>query len=211
MNLFPDAFRTVTDRSLFRPDLPHGMNTLTRWLTNSGCVAQALSSSNHSSTVGRTTMSAISQQLRSDLGVAGTSDALQHRPPLPKLDIPAVDAVRMRNRLRKWEVEDDVKGGPLDLREVKTAREKEIEYLWDMEVYEYSTEAEARARTGCNPVGLKWIDTNKGSAEAHVPVRVSCVRRCVIKVSSRQHFRWKVCESYSVLHVKKVSESRTFS
>ena len=35
-----------------------------------------------------------------------------------------------------------------------------------MEVYEYSTEAEALARTGRNPVGLKWIDTNKGSAEA---------------------------------------------
>ena len=28
-----------------------------------------------------------------------------------------------------------------------------------------STEAEARARTGRNPVGLKWIDTNKGIAE----------------------------------------------
>ena len=35
-----------------------------------------------------------------------------------------------------------------------------------MEVSEYSTEAEARAQTGRNPVGLKWIDTNKGSAEA---------------------------------------------
>ena len=35
-----------------------------------------------------------------------------------------------------------------------------------MDVYEYSTEAQARARTGRNPVGLKWIDTNKGSAEA---------------------------------------------
>ena len=34
------------------------------------------------------------------------------------------------------------------------------------EVYEYSTEAEARTRTGRKPVGLKWIDTNKGSAEA---------------------------------------------
>ena len=37
---------------------------------------------------------------------------------------------------------------------------------WDMEVYDYSSEAEAWARTGRNPVGLKWIDTNKGSAEA---------------------------------------------
>ena len=35
-----------------------------------------------------------------------------------------------------------------------------------MEVYEYSTEAEARARTGRKPVGLNWIDTNKGSAGA---------------------------------------------
>ena len=42
----------------------------------------------------------------------------------------------------------------------------EIQYLRDREVYEYSTEAEALARTGRNPVGLKWIDTNEGSAEA---------------------------------------------
>ena len=67
---------------------------------------------------------------------------------------------------RGWEAEDDVKGGPLNPHEVKTAPEKEIKYLWDMEVCESSTEAEARARTGRKPVGLKWIDTNKGSAEA---------------------------------------------
>ena len=66
----------------------------------------------------------------------------------------------------EWEAEDDVKKGPLDPRKVKNAREKGIKYLWDMEVYEDSTEAEARARTGRNPGGLKWIDTNKGSAEA---------------------------------------------
>ena len=83
---------------------------------------------------------------------------------LPKLDIPAVDADE--EPPEEWEAEDDVKGRPLDPREVKTAPEKEIKYLWDMEVYEYSTEAEARARTGRNIVGLKWIDTNKGSAEA---------------------------------------------
>ena len=66
----------------------------------------------------------------------------------------------------EWEAEDDAKGGPLHPHEVKNAREKEIEFLWDMEVYGCSTEAEARARTGRNPVGLKWIDTNKGSAQA---------------------------------------------
>ena len=81
-----------------------------------------------------------------------------------KAGIPAVDADE--DPQVEWEAEDDVKGGPLDPREVKTAREKEIKYLLDMEVYEYSTAAEAWARTGRNPVGLKWIDTNKGSAEA---------------------------------------------
>ena len=109
-------------------------------------------------------MSAMSQQLQSDLGIAGTSDPLQHRPTLPKLDILAVDADEEPPEER--EAKDDVKGGPLDPREAKTARENEIKYLWDMEVYEYSTESEARARLGRNPVGLKWIDTNKGSAEA---------------------------------------------
>ena len=72
---------------------------------------------------------------------------------LPKLDILAVDADQGLSE--EWEAEDDVKGGPLDPREVKIAREKEIKYLWDMEVYEYSTEAESRARTGRSPVGLK--------------------------------------------------------
>ena len=51
MNRFPDTFQTVTDQSLFGQNVPQGVNTLTRWLTNSGCVAQALSSLTHSSTV----------------------------------------------------------------------------------------------------------------------------------------------------------------
>ena len=33
MNRLSDTFLTVTDRSLFDPSVPHGMNTLTRWLT----------------------------------------------------------------------------------------------------------------------------------------------------------------------------------
>ena len=45
----------------------------------------------------------------------------------------------------------------LDPHEVKNAREEAAKCLWNMEVCEYSTEAEARARTGRKPVGLKWI------------------------------------------------------
>ena len=117
MNRFPDTFQTVTDQSLFGPNVPHGMNTLTRWLTNSGCIAQALSSSTNSSTVSQTIMSAMSQQLQSDLSAVGTTDPLQHHLPLPKLDILAVD--------EDEEPKGDVKGGPLDPHEVKAARQKE--------------------------------------------------------------------------------------
>ena len=153
MKRFPDTFQTVTDRSLFDPKVHQGMNTLTRWLTNSGCVAQALSSLTHSSTVRQTIMSAMSQQLQLDLCVAAAKDQPQHRPLLPKLDVLEVDPDE--DFQEEWEAEDDVKSGPLDPREVKNAREKEMQFLWDMEVYEYSTEAEARARTGRKHVGLE--------------------------------------------------------
>ena len=64
----------------------------------------------------------MSQQLQSDLCAAGTSDPPQHRPLLPKLDTPAVDADE--EPPAEWGAADDVKGGPLDPREVRTVREK---------------------------------------------------------------------------------------
>ena len=85
-------------------------------------------------------MSVMSQQLHSDMGVAGTSDPLQHGPLLPKLDILAVDADE--EPPEEWEADDDGTGRPLHPREVKTAREKAIKYVWDIEVCEYSTETE---------------------------------------------------------------------
>ena len=54
------------------------------------------------------------------MSAAGTTDPLRHRLSLPKLDILAVDADETRPE--EWEAEDDVKGGPLDPREVKAAR-----------------------------------------------------------------------------------------
>ena len=74
MNMFPDTFQTVTDRSLSGPNVPGKMIAWTKWLTNSGCVTQALNSLSHSSSVRQTIMSAMSQQLQSDLCVAGTSN-----------------------------------------------------------------------------------------------------------------------------------------
>ena len=114
MNSFPDMFQTVTDRDLF------GVNTPTRWLTFSGCIVQALSTSNYQESKGKITgkpaapgnpgtpgisedsethlpsvcqtiMKAMSQQLQSDLCAAAAKDQPQHRPLLPKLDFLAVD------------------------------------------------------------------------------------------------------------------------
>ena len=47
----------------------------------------------------------------------------------------------------------------------KIACQNEIQYLWDREVYEYSTEAESRTRTG-HPIDLKWVAANKSSDRA---------------------------------------------
>ena len=44
---------------------------------------------------------------------------------LPKLEILAVDADETQQD--EWEAEDDVKGGPLDPREVKAAHQREIQ------------------------------------------------------------------------------------
>ena len=49
MNMFPNTFQTLTDSCLFGPMVSeqgtyklHSVKTPTRWLTNSGCIAQLL-------------------------------------------------------------------------------------------------------------------------------------------------------------------------
>ena len=82
---------------------------------------------------------AVSQQLQSDLCVAVAAEQSPHLPSLPKLDILAVDADE--GTAVEWEAEDDVKRKPLNPQQ-KQGHER------------------------CNPVRLKWMDTNKGSAKA---------------------------------------------
>ena len=61
-----------------------------------------------------------------------------------------------------WTASDDVKGGSLPAHLVHAARVRELEYLRLRQVYEYSTTREALRLTGKQPLGLRWIDTNKG-------------------------------------------------
>ena len=143
MNRLPDTFQTVTDHYSFGPKNPgkgkrdgHRMKTVTGWLTNSSCIAQALSTPTTSLSMCQTNMRAVSQQLQSDLCVTAGHNI-----------------VRL---CRSW----------IFLRFTRMKTPKWSGQQRTREVYEYATEAEARARTGRNQVGLKWIDTNKGSAEA---------------------------------------------
>ena len=93
MKRFPDTFQTVTDSCLFGPKSPGKvMKTLTGWLTNSGCIAQALSTLTHSPSLRQSITKAMSQQLQSDLSVVAVTQQPRHRPPLPKLEILAVNA-----------------------------------------------------------------------------------------------------------------------
>ena len=63
-----------------------------------------------------------------------------------------------------WRAFDDVKGGEFSPELVHGARVRELKYLMDRKVYEYSTCAEVSRRTGKLPSRLKWIDSNKGDS-----------------------------------------------
>merc|ERR1712079_38360 len=57
---------------------------------------------------------------------------------------------------------DDMKQRELNPTLVKDARQTEMKFVKQHGVYEYSTVAECRQKTGSDPVGTKWLDTNKG-------------------------------------------------
>ena len=172
MNRYPSNFQTVADQCMFcsKTLVPKAQGedrakTPPRWLTNSGCIAQALSawcdgahkhqqlvgteksvaedSMLHASGMYLTILKEMTQQLQSYLCVNAATERLHV----------------------EWEAEDDVKGGPLDPHEVKIASHKKIRYLWDRNVHEYATEARTRAQTGRNTVGLKWINKNKSTTD----------------------------------------------
>ena len=71
---------------------------------------------------------------------------------------------------------DDVKGGKLNVEDVKKARAEEIGYMKQRGVWEAVPIGECWRRIGKGPIGIRCVDTNKGSAD--VPdVRCSLVAR----------------------------------
>ena len=57
---------------------------------------------------------------------------------------------------------DDVSGAPLKPELVIKARQEEMEYFRKMGVYCKVSIEECRSKTGKGPVGVRWIDLNKG-------------------------------------------------
>ena len=64
--------------------------------------------------------------------------------------------------LEAW---DDVCGSPLNRREVKRARQEEIDYVHKMNLYTKVQIKEAYKETGKGPISVRWIDINKGDVE----------------------------------------------
>ncbi len=60
---------------------------------------------------------------------------------------------------------DDQSGEPLDPKAVKVARKEEIAYFKEMKVYEKVSLDECLKITGKGPIGVKWVDINKGDTQ----------------------------------------------
>ena len=57
---------------------------------------------------------------------------------------------------------DDIHGKKLDPKKVRTARREEIGYYYKMKMHDKVPISECLARTGQQPIGVRWIDHNKG-------------------------------------------------
>ena len=134
------------------------MNTPTRWLTNSGCIAPTLSTKNYQEPKGKITGKLVAPGKPENPGISEDSEltctlrakrsndheinpAIQVGPVYRCGDGPACNIACLcrswideEHQQEEWEAEDDVKGGPFDPHEVKAARQKEIQYLCDWEV-----------------------------------------------------------------------------
>ena len=57
---------------------------------------------------------------------------------------------------------DDAKGGTLHMPPLRKARDEEMEFVKSRNIYSYASVKDCVEKTGRNPIGTKWVDTNKG-------------------------------------------------
>lgn len=61
-----------------------------------------------------------------------------------------------------WIATDVISREQLDRKMVSAARQDELQYSKDMQVFEYAPLSKCAAATGRPPMGVRWVDTNKG-------------------------------------------------
>ena len=66
------------------------------------------------------------------------------------------------NAIQNLKYYDDRTGNSLDPEKVKQARMEEIEEVRKQQVYKMVPISECLARTGRKPIGVRWVDINKG-------------------------------------------------
>ena len=99
---------------------------------------------------------------------------------------------------QEFEAWDDVKGGRLNVRDVKAARAEEVSYMTKRGIWKQRPIEECWRRTGKGPISVRWVDTDKG-VDGLVDVRSRLVvrdfkTRCVrIRRTAYTHPRplWK--------------------
>ena len=80
---------------------------------------------------------------------------------------------------------DDISGEPLDMEQVKEARKEEMKEFNKHEVYIKVPLQECWDETGKEPIGTRWVDTNKGD-KVHPEIRPRLVAQ-EIKREKREY------------------------
>ena len=83
----------------------------------------------------------------------------------------AKDCVVKEDVVREEEVNDyqefwdDMSGQSLDAKKVRLARQQEMQYVKQHQLYVKVPESQAWSETGKGPIGTRWVDVNKGTEE----------------------------------------------
>ena len=81
---------------------------------------------------------------------------------LSREELQGLNELRANDEANDWKFWDDVSGKELGSELVKAARKEEIDVVRKMAVWTKVPKSQCLAETGRQPVGTRWVDTNKG-------------------------------------------------
>ena len=106
---------------------------------------------------------ALARGIRSQLEMGGSDVmSLDVEGGVGEDEIPELNHFRAQEDKEQWRYWDDVSGKELDGELVRAARTEEIETVRRMKVWTKVPKSQCLAETGRQPIGTRWVDTNKG-------------------------------------------------